>query len=726
MGLKQSGFIEKVNLMTGENFVLTIVVFIALGLMSFLIEKITEKIEHHFSKKEHILSLIQHLYHELMNLGIVSFCFVLFDIAGLYGCIAHNFEKYNKREADVFGIFEVVHITLFAIAVFLIVIGSFVIFMSWIYHKIWKYYERFGYQNSEENFLHKMQQLKNNKWNYLNIVYWIKFEFALRRYQFNIMKEEFIIMEGLPTSFNFARYIVSCFRRLACHHIHVSGKIWLYAITLEVAMTSTLHLKNPNIGSAVLHCIGYFSLFICIIVTLKCRSVVSQLVKLHHSTVNLPVVNFLDDDRNYPSNSEKTQEHSESYSMSEDYSDMRRSLQLQGRKISLNYGIRDVPPPQRPKPPTGIKGLLHKYFGWVPCYNSPYHTTVERLLWFNSHGFLHLVMKCISITQAIYIVLYILFYSRSSVYTWEHILIIIPPIFVLFILVPLSLSSMTLIRYVDKDRLDDVVKSIIFQSISNKFNKRHLFRAVASKEKDKMNVPDKEMVDVFKNRYLATNSTHNIEQLTVLSEIIGTMTEGVDKRNGLNVRKFGDITMINSASGDVIIRGVDPNILEHVFKDVRKYQKKESNQQVETESNTVAINDIDSKQINGNEEKEESIVQPTVIKDVIDNSSDQNDQNNKIPIYNEHTEIEMKESIPRVILSDSCKTNQSGGIDSSSSSQILTSSSSEDDGDNDKTEQQTIPKQPKDYILVQKIAQPTTHSVLNVDDVEILDMSDEA
>ena len=254
--LKQAGFVSKVELLTQDNFILTIIVIICLGIASFIIELITEFIEHQFKKKQHILSVIQRLFHELMNLGIVSFSFIVFDLIGVYHGIATAVPKYNNREADVFGIFEVCHITIFVIAVFLIIIGVGVILFSLYYEKLWTSFEHKTLSKSEEIFLQQLQKRNDNKWYYLNPLYWIKYERALQQYQFHILREEFIITEGLPTKFHFAKYIVACFRNFASTHIHVSGKVWFFAICSEVLIISTIHIENPNIGAALVHVYG--------------------------------------------------------------------------------------------------------------------------------------------------------------------------------------------------------------------------------------------------------------------------------------------------------------------------------------------------------------------------------------------------------------------------------------------------------------------------------------
>ena len=137
--LKSAGFVSKIDLLNQDNYWLTIIVIICLGICSFLIELITEFIQHKFIKRQHILAVIQRLFHELMNLGIVSFSFIMFDIIGVYHGIANLIPKYHERETDVFGIFEVCHITIFVIAVFLIIIGVWVIVISLIYKKMQVY-----------------------------------------------------------------------------------------------------------------------------------------------------------------------------------------------------------------------------------------------------------------------------------------------------------------------------------------------------------------------------------------------------------------------------------------------------------------------------------------------------------------------------------------------------------------------------------------------------------
>ena len=106
-----------------------------------------------------------------MNLGIVSFSFIMFDIIGVYHGIANLIPKYHGREADVFGIFEVCHITIFVIAVFLIIIGVWVIVISLIYEKIWTSYENFTLEKSETVFLAQLQMRQQNKWQRLNPLY---------------------------------------------------------------------------------------------------------------------------------------------------------------------------------------------------------------------------------------------------------------------------------------------------------------------------------------------------------------------------------------------------------------------------------------------------------------------------------------------------------------------------------------------------------------------------
>ncbi|KAL7715425.1 hypothetical protein QTN25_007047 [Entamoeba marina] len=493
---------------------------------------LTGAVEHKFEHKVHILSLIRHLYHELMNLGIVSFSFLVFDVIGVYDWIGDISTKYKDRSDDIFGIFELAHITIFAIALFLLTVATTIIIFSFILHATWHKHESLGLEKSEQHFFTVLRKASHQPWNW----YWVN----LNRYQFCIMKEEFIILEGLPLSFKFTKYITACFRRMASRHIHMSGKVWVYALILECCMVSPILFKNDYIGVGIIHGIGYLSMIFTFVIGLKLRKVRADLVKVYHSKCKLPTINFVDDATNYPTiskDSELTED-----SVSDDFRDVRQSLEEKGRKISMDRGMCERNETLRKHPPKGLKGFIHTYLGWVPFYHSPYHTVVESLLWFNSHGFFHFLLNFTLLINSP------------------------PPIIVIFIVSPYCLSTMTLIRYVDKDRLDDVVKEIIFQSISHKYNKTNYYREVA---KHTRNVPNTEMVDVFKKRYINTESSKQCDNLVVMSELVSSLSTGL-KNKKLDIKKINEATIINTDCGDVFIRGIPQDEIENW---VRSYKK---------------------------------------------------------------------------------------------------------------------------------------------------------
>lgn len=241
---------------------------IAVILVSITLQGLLVHIERALHRYQHLSLMLNHLYRELMILGILSFILFLIESSAVH------LEKDDKH------LFEVVHMTIFLVVVGYIIISFSLMGLSVYLSRIWYDLEKDDLQEyisikTQFDLLEK-QRKSYPAWRwYLNLPKVLEHQRLSDQIAFHHMRLHFLHSNHLDSDFSFASYLRKCQQHVFLRLGTIHRNVWICLIivlffddfqrNVYVRVQSKEHIKRYLklffIGIAVLLSLTSLSLF---------------------------------------------------------------------------------------------------------------------------------------------------------------------------------------------------------------------------------------------------------------------------------------------------------------------------------------------------------------------------------------------------------------------------------------------------------------------------------
>jgi len=276
----------------------------SIGLMiavfiTVLIELFTRKLEH---RVENIVTkqIINKVYKELMILGIISFSIVFLEASTFLEVVFNAFmmsgtlmEDTHSVTARRVKVFEVVHIVVFALSIYYIIVVIITYLLCKVTWKRWASYEDLERSNRNaivQRYQAFRERTANTRW-YIwifNPKIWWEYFTIIDKMNYLSVRNRFITVNGLRYNFPFDIYLKARIRRLLLEVVEIDYKAWcilFFGAFLNYLRFKTMSLHSNNSGVILfVSIIGIGSLLAMIILFLYTRIAYAIYVRQHSLT----------------------------------------------------------------------------------------------------------------------------------------------------------------------------------------------------------------------------------------------------------------------------------------------------------------------------------------------------------------------------------------------------------------------------------------------------------
>ncbi len=253
-----------------------IIAFVAFAL---LFEVVLHKLEHWVMHRHpHIQTMLRNIYRELMILGIISFCFIMYIFTGEPG-------------DDIKMTFEVAHVFIFLFACFHTFVVGLCIFLSLKLSKRWLSLERIDLVNYLE-LKEKYQRLNERRekhgnplwrhlgWWFPSPVRYAQFSKLHEAISFHDVRYQFIYYRNLSRDFRFSKYLRKIKFATFVELVEIHPVCWLILIAFILLDLLRHEIgSNPNFEACFLIAHSVFNVVCITIIARKIRRVYYKLTK---------------------------------------------------------------------------------------------------------------------------------------------------------------------------------------------------------------------------------------------------------------------------------------------------------------------------------------------------------------------------------------------------------------------------------------------------------------
>lgn len=257
---------------------------VALLVFTIVVETILHKIEHWIKHKHaHLSAVVNVLYRELMILGIISFTFVIYELA-------------EKPSKDIILSFEYAHLFIFLLAVFYTFVVLSVMYASLRLSASWKQMEQIdlveylhlkGQYTNMRHEIHKHQSTFWRKihWWFPNVNRLIKYQKLHELMAFHDIRFQVIFYRNLPENFRFSSFLrrIKAVIFVELVESHLSIKVLFLAFVLaDIARRYIMQEKKgspDSIESILIVSASGALIFIIQMLSWKIRKIFWELTK---------------------------------------------------------------------------------------------------------------------------------------------------------------------------------------------------------------------------------------------------------------------------------------------------------------------------------------------------------------------------------------------------------------------------------------------------------------
>ena len=209
------------GVITSLNFNITLYCFIAVVSFVILFEYLIGIMEY-FLEGSHLYShMIQMIYKELMLMGLVTFCVIMYEATPTGGI--------SETEEDWINAIDFSHVYLFFVTFFFVMHAFYLMFMS-----VWSSSSyRSMFTEKTVDLMAVLNKVKSNWWDkFLFNVKALPLCSVRNRVEFSMIHSLFVKTYLLPVDFDFPYYLSGCFDRFALKTINRSMFTWIVLLVI--------------------------------------------------------------------------------------------------------------------------------------------------------------------------------------------------------------------------------------------------------------------------------------------------------------------------------------------------------------------------------------------------------------------------------------------------------------------------------------------------------------
>ncbi len=209
------------GVITSLNFNITLYCFIAVVSFVILFEYLIGIMEY-FLEGSHLYShMIQMIYKELMLMGLVTFCVIMYEATPTGGI--------SETEEDWINAIDFSHVYLFFVTFFFVMHAFYLMFMS-----VWSSSSyRSMFTEKTVDLMAVLNKVKGNWWDrFLFNVKALPLCSVRNRVEFSMIHSLFVKTYLLPVDFDFPFYLSGCFDRFALKTINRSMFTWIVLLVI--------------------------------------------------------------------------------------------------------------------------------------------------------------------------------------------------------------------------------------------------------------------------------------------------------------------------------------------------------------------------------------------------------------------------------------------------------------------------------------------------------------